>query len=211
MKYLVLTFMLIHIVFVCFPQSKYSINSGYYYYNVNDYDFRATFGCKETLLALEGSTFIDVWKDSTLANGDIIIDVKQNVLPRSVIPDGNSVIGDSRRGCVCGELYHGMRNGLWQIYHFINGDLIVVKKMNYFFNMLDGASYLYNSKGEIIDTLTFNRGTGLYLDYYPESGVVKVKGRLHKGKRDGRWSYYSEKGELLKEDVYRDGLSLTGV
>ncbi|MDC1106635.1 hypothetical protein OAT16_08000 [Prolixibacteraceae bacterium] len=212
MKYLVLVFIIINAVTVCFSQHGISSmkENVITYKPVNDFDFRKISEIDKVNLAVK--SLLSSNNDTLLANGRLSFFVEQTVLPRyGAISDGYSMEGDNLYTYVLGELIDGKKNGYWLVRQFGEVYLNADKVMNYSNNMLDGDFFLYNAKDKLIDTLTFKEGTGLYLDYYPESGVLKVKGRLHKGKREGRWSYYSEKGELLKVDVYRDGLSLTGV
>src|SRR6478736_2941582 len=38
------------------------------------------------------------------------------------------------------------------------------------------------------------------------NGQLKEKGILRNGRRDGKWTYYSENGSLLREILYTDGI-----
>ncbi len=85
----------------------------------------------------------------------------------------------------------------------------------------DSTKYLYTTKGEILSSRTnkevnaieptshFENGTGLYLDYYNETGVLKEKGYLKYGKKDGRWLFYDTLGNIIKVEIYQNGLCIT--
>ncbi len=119
-------------------------------------------------------------------------------------------------GYIKGLVIKGHKEGAWIKYRsFKYTGLFPIKKMNYVNGQLNGDYYVYTFNGDTIKynkeldaTSTFNNGTGLYLDYYYETGKLKVKGNLKDGKRQGKWCFYSMQGEIIKEEVYINGFSI---
>ncbi len=109
---------------------------------------------------------------------------------------------------------------------FLDGDYYVYStEKNTKFDSIrsweDSTKYFYTTKGEIISpnknsvtgaigpTSSFENGTGLYLDYYNDTGILKEKGWLKHGQREGRWCLYDTEGKLIKVDIYRHGNCIT--
>ena len=78
-----------------------------------------------------------------------------------------------------------------------------VNESPYFTNLNHIARYAdeyveysgYRRKGEI---------HGEYIKYH-ENGNIAIRGTLNNGYYKGKWSYFNENGELIKEDLWRRG------
>ena len=81
--------------------------------------------------------------------------------------------------------------------HGITIKILVVE--NYKNGFRHGKYIAYNENGEKLYQTKFKRGTGYKKAFYP-NGQLKDEGQLEKGLRVGLWKYYSESGELVKEE-----------
>jgi len=70
--------------------------------------------------------------------------------------------------------------------------------------LLDGPLIVYNADKSIHYRTVFQKGTGLWKAFYP-SGRPKIEGAYQQGKAEGTWRTYDQKGQIVKEDFYRDG------
>ncbi len=57
-------------------------------------------------------------------------------------------------------------------------------------------------------TCFFKNGTGLYLDYYYDSGTIKERGKLQNGIKQFHWYIYDKKGEIVNVETYYNGKSI---
>ncbi len=108
----------------------------------------------------------------------------------------------------------GLIDGDYFAYH-INGKVLHIK-----YSGDKDLSLRYISNGKIIDeneylksiennpTQTFTNGTGLYLDYYYDTGNLKVRGELKNGVKIGQWYVFDPEGKTLRIDTYHDGISI---
>lgn len=58
-------------------------------------------------------------------------------------------------------------------------------------------------------TEMFTNGTGLFLDYYYDIGVLKERGEFKDGRKQGQWYTYDKSGHILRIDTYHDGVCIT--
>jgi antitoxin component YwqK of YwqJK toxin-antitoxin module len=76
---------------------------------------------------------------------------------------------------------------------------------------------IYDSIGLIMSGVQSGDGkTGFWLEYYPKTGKIKVKGHYKEtstgncttiicSTEDGEWLYYNRKGGLIKREIYSNG------
>lgn len=46
---------------------------------------------------------------------------------------------------------------------------------------------------------------GLYIEFYLPSNMPKLKGSYQENEKNGEWYYWSEKGKLLKKEIWKKG------
>ncbi|MBC7935843.1 MAG: hypothetical protein H7Y86_10885 [Rhizobacter sp.] len=75
----------------------------------------------------------------------------------------------------------------------------------------------YNQYGIIFEGVQSGDGrTGYWIEYYPNTGRVKTRGRHKKmpggicydatcSIKEGEWEYYNVKGRLIKREIYKNG------
>lgn len=149
------------------------------------------------------------YKDSVLADGDYHISLYKNF---------DSDIGPTPYGNLEGNIIDGRKEGLWTKQIYCKDTTVVVKIMNYSNGLLDGNYIIFNTEGDTLhykiphpfdDNKKYNvfkQGTGVYYDYYYDIGILKEKGFLLKGKKDGDWIIYDRQGNEIKRDIYRNGV-----
>lgn len=103
---------------------------------------------------------------------------------------------------VRGHFKNGYKNGFWKTTYAGKQ----VKTENYDCGRLIGYYRVYNTEGELLYKMDFgSKGNGLYKDYYYKTGILKAKGHYKNGKKQGKWYYYDEAGNLKKKMMYEDG------
>ena len=75
---------------------------------------------------------------------------------------------------------------------------------------LKKAIYYYEngkkqSEGQIADDKSFN---GKWIGWF-ESGIKSYDGNYNKGKKDGDWNWYNEKGKLITKQNYKDDILIS--
>lgn len=124
-------------------------------------------------------------------------------------------------GFLKGKIINGKKEGEW-IKKIINNkkDYVTVKVLNYSSGVLNGEYKVYSTKGNILypfelhpsypeeykDYVIFKEGTGIYYDYYYNTGILKVKGAYIKSKKNGAWNYYDKNGNKLHTEYYKNGV-----
>ena len=73
--------------------------------------------------------------------------------------------------------------------------------------LLDGEALVYYPSGKLCQTEKFINGKedGEVIEYY-ESGVIKEKAYFINGKQEKEHFFYDEKGNLIKTDIYKNGV-----
>jgi len=56
-----------------------------------------------------------------------------------------------------------------------------------------------------ISEMKNNYNNGIFLLFYPLSGMPKEKGMFINGDEDGEWFYWNEKGTLIMKKIWRKG------
>ncbi|GAF05917.1 toxin-antitoxin system YwqK family antitoxin [Saccharicrinis fermentans] len=138
---------------------------------------------------------------------------RKKELPFIDIHDSFSEFGESNflTGRLEGNVIKGKKEGLWIEHRSFESEiaLIHIKNMNYINGLLDGKYCVFNNQGDTLGISLFKQGTGNYVDFYSTSGVLKEKGQLVNGKKEGRWYFYDEEGELIKSSIYKNDYCIT--
>ena len=84
---------------------------------------------------------------------------------------------------------------------------MIQMKANYKNNKINGAMFLYYSSGKLLQKRNFINGKaeGELIEYY-ENGVVKEKAYFINDKQEKEHFFYDEKGNLIKTDIYKNGI-----
>ena len=84
---------------------------------------------------------------------------------------------------------------------------MIQMKANYKNNKIDGDMFLYYPSGKLLQKRSFINGKaeGELIEYY-ESGVIKEKAYFINDKQEKEHFFYDEKGNLIKTDVYKNGV-----
>jgi len=116
------------------------------------------------------------------------------------------------KGYIKGDVILGRKEGIWTEFYDNGYDKeiphIPVKKMNYSKGLLNGEYCVLNLIGDTLFTSYFENGTGLFSDFYYDTGQLKEKGKLVNGKKEGRWTLYDEKGGIIKSILYKNNNSI---
>ncbi len=141
-----------------------------------------------------------------------------------------SDLGPDITGFLKGKIINGKKEGLWIKAIYNNGESKVIKNMNYRNGLLNGKYCVFNIKGDTLSfsynvkteksvpvrdsdgnivflkgPVIFNNGNGEYSDYYYDTGIKKIEGRLFNGKKEGVWCYYGNNGSLIMIERYKNG------
>ena len=84
---------------------------------------------------------------------------------------------------------------------------MIQKKANYKNNKIDGDMFLYYPSGKLLQKRSFINGKreGELIEYY-ENGVIKEKAYFINDKQEKEHLFYDEKGNLIKTDIYKNGI-----
>ena len=84
---------------------------------------------------------------------------------------------------------------------------MIQMKANYKNNKIDGDMFLYYPSGKLLQKRSFINGKaeGELIEYY-ENGVIKEKAYFINGKQEKEHLFYDEKGNLIKTDIYKNGI-----
>ncbi|MGL5351318.1 MAG: toxin-antitoxin system YwqK family antitoxin [Cetobacterium sp.] len=96
----------------------------------------------------------------------------------------------------------GVRNGVQETYYRNNGK--IRSKITYSGGRVSGLMSWYDTKGNMIYQEDFKGGNGEWIAYW-DNGQVREKGRLANGLANGEWRYFTQKGELEKVTIFRNG------
>jgi len=163
------------------------------------------------------------YADSSLVNGILYIYLTKT-------NDVNQLYGWCN-----GKIIDGKKEGRWIHELYVNKrKSVLVKEMNYTKGQLNGDYYVYNISGNILffvdyfegdynitresglsilgygpndnkPTTHFKNGTGYYEDYFYDTGLLKEKGELIDGIKNGQWYIYNKSGEVIKVENYCNG------
>ncbi len=126
-------------------------------------------------------------------------------------------------GWINGKIINGKKEGLWikEIYTHKRKS-VLVQEMNYTEGLLNGDYCVYNLKGEILTTyydtyyrkdmkgkIKFTEGTGMYMDFFYDTGSLKETGQYEKGKKQGIWRLYDREGNIIISNYYHQGHTVT--
>lgn len=97
----------------------------------------------------------------------------------------------------------GQKHGV-QKYYYQNGQLS--EEVNFKHNIKEGPwiQYFEDGKTKMTTKHSFNQVNGKYTAYYP-NGIIMVMGMIMDDKREGKWGFYTDKGELKYEVEYIAG------
>lgn len=102
-----------------------------------------------------------------------------------------------------GIFKNGYKDGLWKTIY----ENKLVKTENYNVGSMIGRYSVYKIDGDLLFKTTFgSQGNGKYQDYYYTTGILKEEGFYKNGKRDGEWCTFNEKGKLLENTIYNEGV-----
>ena len=84
---------------------------------------------------------------------------------------------------------------------------MIQMKANYKNNKIDGDMFLYYPSGKLLQKRSFINGKaeGELIEYY-ENGVIKEKAYFINDKQEKEHLFYDEKGNLIKTDIYKNGV-----
>jgi len=146
-----------------------------------------------------GKDFYYRKKDRYILNKECVILVKKKDLERStasktvVISTGIKEKGVFKEGC---------KHGLWKT--FYKNKKVKIENWNH--GLIYGPYKVFNTQGKLLYEMEFSKnGTSRYKDYYYKTGRLKVEGNYTKGRKEGKWLYYSENGETIKTINYKQG------
>ncbi len=75
-------------------------------------------------------------------------------------------------------------------------------------NFIEDVLYMWYENGQLKTKLANSNGD--FIDYY-SNGNVQMKGKIEKGKKEGVYYYFMEKGDTLKTITYRAGEAVDSV
>jgi len=146
-----------------------------------------------------GKEFYCRHKDRYILNKECVIIVKEKDSKRS---KPGKIVGISTGFKEKGAFKLGYKHGLWKTVFKSK----VVKMENWNNGLIFGAYKVFTTKGKLLYEMAFSKnGTSRYKDYYYKTGKLKVEGNYTKGRKEGPWYYYSEKGEKTNTINYKQG------
>lgn len=127
-------------------------------------------------------------------------------------------------GCYLNE----KKDSIWQFFNEYDGGL--VSSETYKNGIREGVSKIFYADGSVSETFNYKNGlkSGLWEQFYLDgklklrgsfvngekqgsltifynSGQAMISGHYLAGHQDGTWNYYTEKGELTKQELYDKG------
>ncbi len=89
------------------------------------------------------------------------------------------------------------------IFYFDNTKHIIRAEIDFNNDIIDGSYKEFYSNGNIKAHIEFNDGVrwGNAVFYY-RNGKIKIEGQYKKGKRAGKWNYYSKAAELINKESW---------
>ena len=97
---------------------------------------------------------------------------------------------------------NGIKNGPQETYYRNTGN--IRSRINYAGGRVSGPATWYDNSGKIIYQEDFRNGSGNWAVYW-DNGQVREKGTLSGGVSTGEWRSYTQKGELEKVTIYKNG------
>jgi antitoxin component YwqK of YwqJK toxin-antitoxin module len=79
----------------------------------------------------------------------------------------------------------------------------------YINGLRNGIVYYYSDSGKISETNNYikDEENGLHVEYY-DNGIPKEIGIRHEYRKSGIWGYFTEEGNLTKEETYEKGYKI---
>ncbi len=104
-----------------------------------------------------------------------------------------------------GEYRSGKKEGLWVLYH---PDASKAERGAYRDDLPDGPFQSWYEGGQTRSQSTWSMGEGKGAFYYP-NGALEHSAQWRKGKPHGVWEYYDRSGNIIRKEVYREGLLIS--
>ena len=93
----------------------------------------------------------------------------------------------------------GLLNGELKIYNNLGVNIQIFSYKN---NQLDGSSVIFNSDRVKQIELLYRKNKIVYNYKWYDTGILKEKGGVLNGKKNGDWAYYGKSGEIIKEEKF---------
>ena len=99
-----------------------------------------------------------------------------------------------------GNLLYGVEDGLWKFY---NKDGKIIQSAYFYEGTLNGKVEKFYENGQIMIETYYYYGLQVskYNEWY-ENGKQKIKGFYKSAFKDSLWTYYNEKGNKIKQELY---------
>ncbi|MBU0765299.1 MAG: linear amide C-N hydrolase [Bacteroidetes bacterium] len=111
---------------------------------------------------------------------------------------------DNNQARCDGQYKKGKKEGQWTWYH-PNGETDIIG--SYEGGKETGTWQAWHSNKEMKFTRTYNSGipTGKWEAWYPNTNKMFKGEYNNQGERDGKWQYWEESGNMLRQEIYEEG------